>query len=166
MARREYQAGRPTTLTVALNISGTSFTIANDTNWPDGADYDFWVTVDGGTAQEERILCSARTGTTVTVATSGRGKDGTTETNHAVGTGTSGLSKRLLKNWYGFFDHFVLVAQDPEWRKFTSGRDRRNIQVISNGISSDAVPSDPQRRASKDPIKIGTISRLEKESPW
>lgn len=85
MARREYQAGRPTTLTVALNISGTSFTIANDTNWPDGADYDFWVTVDGGTAQEERILCSARTGTTVTVATSGRGKDGTTETNHAVG---------------------------------------------------------------------------------
>jgi len=85
MARREYQAGRPTTLSVALNIGGTSFTIANDTNWPDGADYDFWVTVDGGTAQEERILCSARSGSTVTVATSGRGKDGTTEANHAVG---------------------------------------------------------------------------------
>jgi glycosyltransferase involved in cell wall biosynthesis len=88
-------------------------------------------------------------------------------TNHAVGTGTSGLSKRLLKNCSGFFDHFVLVAQDPEWRKFTSGGDRRNIQVISNGISSDALPNKLQKRASKDPIKIGTISRLEKErKPW
>jgi hypothetical protein len=85
MARREYQAGRPTTLSVALNIGGTSFTIANDTNWPDGADYDFWVTIDAGTAQEERVLCSSRSGTTVTVATGGRGSDGTQESNHAIG---------------------------------------------------------------------------------
>lgn len=85
MARREYQAGRPTTLTAALPIGGTSFTITIDTNWPDGADYDFFVTIDAGTAQEERILCSGRTGTTVTVASGGRGKDGTSESNHAIG---------------------------------------------------------------------------------
>jgi hypothetical protein len=83
MARREYTAGRPTTLTAALSIGATSFTIADATNWPTSTDYDFWVTVDGGTAQEERILCSARTGTTVTVAT--RGADGTTESNHSAG---------------------------------------------------------------------------------
>ena len=85
MARREYQAGRPTTLTAALPIGGTSFTITIDTNWPDGADYDFFVTIDAGTAQEERILCSGRSGTTVTVASGGRGKDGTSESNHAIG---------------------------------------------------------------------------------
>jgi microcystin-dependent protein len=83
MARREYTAGRPTTLTAALSIGATSFTIADATNWPTSTDYDFWVTVDGGTAQEERILCSARTGTTVTVAS--RGADGTTESNHSAG---------------------------------------------------------------------------------
>jgi hypothetical protein len=86
MTRREYKAGRPTTLTGAgLAISGTSFTIANDTNWPTGADYPFWVTIDGGESNEERILCSARSGLTVTVAASGRGKDTTTESNHASG---------------------------------------------------------------------------------
>jgi hypothetical protein len=81
--RREYTAGRPTTLTAAFGIGATAFTIADATNWPTSVEYDFWVTVDGGTAQEERILCSARNGTSVTVRT--RGADGTTESNHAAG---------------------------------------------------------------------------------
>jgi microcystin-dependent protein len=83
MARREYTAGRPTTLTAAFSIGATAFTIADATNWPTSVTYDFWVTIDGGTAQEERVLCSARTGTTVTVAT--RGADGTSESNHSAG---------------------------------------------------------------------------------
>jgi len=87
MTRREYKAGRPTTLTGdGLAIGGTSFTIANDTNWPTGADYPFWVTIDGGESNEERVLCSARSGLTVTVSTSGRGKDTTTESNHTSGS--------------------------------------------------------------------------------
>jgi hypothetical protein len=85
MARREYQAGRPTTLASAISSSDTSFTITSYVNWPDGADYDFWVTIDAGTAQEERVLCSARTDAAVTVASSGRGVDGTTASAHAQG---------------------------------------------------------------------------------
>ena len=86
MARREYQAGVVTTLATAFNIGNTaSLTIASTTNWPTGASYSFWVTIDGGTAQEERVLCSSRIGTTVNIAASGRGKDGTTEANHAIG---------------------------------------------------------------------------------
>lgn len=85
MARREYTAGSPTTLASAFNAGATSFTITSDTNWPTSADYDFFVTIDAGTAQEERVLCSARTGTTVTVATGGRGKDSTGDKNHAAG---------------------------------------------------------------------------------
>jgi hypothetical protein len=61
----------------------SSFTVTDATNWPDGSTGNFWVTVDPNTASEERILCSSRSSTTVTVAVSGRGKDGTTAIAHA-----------------------------------------------------------------------------------
>lgn len=85
MTRREYTAGLPTTLANAFNSGDPTFTVTLATNWPTSTDYDFFVTIDAGTAQEERVLCSARAGTTVTVAASGRGKDGTGEKNHAQG---------------------------------------------------------------------------------
>jgi hypothetical protein len=85
MARREYTAGRPTKLDGAFNIGDTTFAILDDTNWPTGADYPFWVTIDAGTAQEERVLCLTQSSKTVTVASGGRGADGTSESNHASG---------------------------------------------------------------------------------
>lgn len=91
MARREYQSGQPTTLLNPLGIGGDTFTISlNDptllAGWPNGAEgYNFWVTVDAGKPQEERILCASRSGSVVTVAASGRGADGTTESNHTAG---------------------------------------------------------------------------------
>jgi len=86
--RREYTSGRPTTLAAAFDIGAATFTIADDgsaATWPTSADYDFFVTIDAGTAQEERVLCSGRASRVVTVATSGRGADGTTESNHLSG---------------------------------------------------------------------------------
>jgi hypothetical protein len=91
MARREYQSGQPTTLLNPLGIGGNTFTISLSdptllSGWPDGAEgYNFWVTVDAGKPQEERILCASRSGSVVTVSASGRGADGTTESNHAAG---------------------------------------------------------------------------------
>lgn len=91
MARREYQSGQPTTLLNPLGIGGDTFTISLSdptllSGWPNGAEgYNFWVTVDAGKPQEERILCASRSGSVVTVAASGRGADGTTESNHAAG---------------------------------------------------------------------------------
>jgi microcystin-dependent protein len=85
MARREYQAGIPTTLTGSgLSSTGLSFTIAENTNWPVGTNK-FWVTVDPGTAQEERILCTSRSGLTVTITDGDRGQDDTNPSAHAVG---------------------------------------------------------------------------------
>jgi microcystin-dependent protein len=85
MARREYKAGTPTTLTgTGLSSTGLSFTIASNTNWPVGTNK-FWVTVDPGTPQEERILCTSRSGLTVTITDGDRGQDGTTASAHAVG---------------------------------------------------------------------------------
>jgi microcystin-dependent protein len=88
MARREYTSGRPTTLSAPFDIGATTFTIADDgsaATWPTSIDYDFFVTIDAGTAQEERVLCSGRSARVVTVAASGRGADGTTESNHLAG---------------------------------------------------------------------------------
>lgn len=88
MARREYTSGRPTTLSAPFDIGAGTFTIADDgsaATWPTSADYDFFVTIDAGTAQEERVLCSARASRVVTVAAGGRGADGTTESNHLAG---------------------------------------------------------------------------------
>ena len=56
--RRQYQAGKITTLTNPMTDVATSFTIADATNWPDGSTGNFFVTVDPNTASEERILCS------------------------------------------------------------------------------------------------------------
>lgn len=88
MARREYTAGRATTLANAFAIGAGTFTIADDgseSTWPTSADYDFFVTIGAGTSNEERVLCSERNGRVITVAASGRGKDATGEKNHAAG---------------------------------------------------------------------------------
>jgi hypothetical protein len=90
MARREYQSGQPTTLLNPLGIGVLTFTLDLAAEflpaWPDGQEgYPFWVTVDGGTPQEERILCESRSGAVVTITALGRGADGTTESAHSAG---------------------------------------------------------------------------------
>ena len=86
--RREYTSGRPTTLASPFAIGAGTFTIADDgseVTWPTGADHPFWVTIDADTAQEERVLCSGRSVRVVTIASGGRGQDGTSESNHSAG---------------------------------------------------------------------------------
>ena len=74
----------PSTLSGAITAgspgSGGTFTVAAATNWPTA---NFAVVVDPGTATTETILCSSRSGTTLTVATSGRGYDNSTAQSHA-----------------------------------------------------------------------------------
>lgn len=74
-----------TTLGAGINAAAMSFTIASATGWPDGSSGDFFVVVDRGGAAEEKIRCASRSGTTVTVATSGRGADGTSAASHSSG---------------------------------------------------------------------------------
>jgi len=129
MARREYTAGLPTTLLNALPAGQLSFTITSDTNWPTSATYDFFVTIDGGTAQEERILCSARTGTAVTVATSGRGKDSTGDKAHAAGA-------TVWPSW---------SAQDA---------DEANAHINSTGYATESIAV--HGLGSGDGVVVGT----------
>ena len=81
--RRSYDgAGATTTLANSMGSSDTSFVLAAATGWPGAAAANFIVVVDRGTASEEKILCASNSGTTVTVASSGRGYDGTSATTH------------------------------------------------------------------------------------
>ena len=87
--RREYQgAAFAAQLTAGLDGSASALTIYCDdlTNWPTGAIGPFYVVIDRGLATEEKILCSSRTGNTLTVWTSGgsngRAADDTNITSH------------------------------------------------------------------------------------
>jgi len=84
VARYEHQgAAAATTLSSAITASSTTINITSATGWPTGAVGPFWVTIDAGTASEEKVLITSRTGTALTV--SSRGADGTTATPHANG---------------------------------------------------------------------------------
>jgi len=86
--RRRYKftnAPVVTTLAAAMTVSDGTFTITVPTNWPTASSENFWVTIGAGTSTEERILCSGTSGTTVTVASGGRGADGTSASAHNQG---------------------------------------------------------------------------------
>ena len=89
--RREYQgAAFAAQLVSELAGSGSALTIYCDdlTNWPTGSVGPFYVVIDRGLSTEEKILCSTRSGNTLTVWTSGAGNgraaDDTSITTHSV----------------------------------------------------------------------------------
>lgn len=75
-------AATATTLTAPLNNSATAFSVVSATGWP--ASVPFAIVVDRGTINEEKILVTARSGTSITTCT--RGYDSTAAVAHAVGT--------------------------------------------------------------------------------
>lgn len=83
MARLEHSgAAAPAAATAPLTNSGLSLTCDNLTGWPTGAIGQFYVTIDRGKATEERVLVQSRTSNTLTIASGGRGADGTTAVAH------------------------------------------------------------------------------------
>ena len=89
--RREYVGGAQSARLTA-NLGGTTsdLTIScNDlSNWPTGVgSKPFYVVIDRGTVSEEKILCSSRSGNTLTVynvgGNNGRGADDTSITAHS-----------------------------------------------------------------------------------
>jgi hypothetical protein len=89
--RREYQgAAQAARLTVALGGTVGDLVIYCDdlSNWPTGiSSRPFYVVIDRNTSAEEKILCSSRSGNTLTVynvgGSNGRGADDTSITAHS-----------------------------------------------------------------------------------
>lgn len=89
--RRSYAGGaKTTTLTAVLNGTTGDLTIqcTDLSNYPTGSAGPFYVVIDRGLVNEEKILCSSRTGNTLSVfnngLVTGRGADGTTVASHAI----------------------------------------------------------------------------------
>jgi hypothetical protein len=89
MTRREYRGNaQATTITADLNpgvytIYASSL-VGND-DWPDGSIGPFFVVVNRGKNNEEKILCESRTdGTILVVNPGGRGADETPESSHTI----------------------------------------------------------------------------------
>jgi hypothetical protein len=72
-------------LTSGISNSALSAQISAVTLWPSGTIGNFVITVDGGLATEEKMLCSAFSGSTITIAAGGRGYDGTVAVGHSLG---------------------------------------------------------------------------------
>lgn len=84
MPRREYAGGAaPTTVTNALVPGQKQMILASPSGYPTGSVGPFFLVVDRGMPTEEKVLCSARTGSAVTILT--RGVDGTPEVEHGAG---------------------------------------------------------------------------------
>ena len=89
--RREYQgAAQAAVLTATLGGSTGDLTITCDdlTGWPTGVGgRPFYIVIDRGLANEEKILCTSRSGNTLAVFTdgisTGRGADGTAVSGHS-----------------------------------------------------------------------------------
>jgi hypothetical protein len=85
MATRYEHSGNAVTATLASSITAatTSIPITVASGWPTGSVGPFWVTIDRGTASEEKVLVLSRVGTALTV--SARGADGTSAQAHSFG---------------------------------------------------------------------------------
>lgn len=110
MARKEVQGGA---LAVLLNGSITTLSTSVAltgilTGWPTGSVNPFVVTIDPGTASEEKCLCSSLSGNTLTF--SSRGFDGTTAQAHSSGaTIVHALDADSIND---LFDHAYNTARD------------------------------------------------------
>jgi hypothetical protein len=85
MERREFVgAAVKTSLSSNVLSTSTSIDVDNGSNFPTGASNPFVISINRGTATEEKILCSIRS-TANTFEVIERGYDGTTASAHAIG---------------------------------------------------------------------------------
>lgn len=81
--RKEWAGGTiRTTLNGNINSTATSITLTDGSSFPSGVK-PFVLVIDRGTAAEEKIICTSRTGNTLTVLQ--RGYDGSSQQAHSTG---------------------------------------------------------------------------------
>lgn len=83
-ARIQHAGGAvPTTLSASITSGSVSLGLAQSNAWPDGVTGPFYLVIDPGLANEEKILATTRTALTLNSLT--RGVDGTSAAAHASG---------------------------------------------------------------------------------
>lgn len=109
LARMEHTGNAPpTTLASGIGAGDASLTLGSGTGYPTGAVGKFILVIDPGLAAEEKILCSARSGTAVTI--SNRGYDNTSAAAHSNGA--------VIQHSFG-----AIEADDDNDHLYTTTRD-------------------------------------------
>lgn len=152
LQRLEHQGAAPATgLASGIGAGDMSFTLLSGTGYPTGAGGKlFIVSLDPGTAQEEHVLCSARSGTTVTVnntAVGGRGFDNTSAASHSAGTtnvehvaGAIELDD-MNRHIYTTDDDHAQYAKTDGTRAFTGRTTAPGVSANLTGTSGSYVGS-------------------------
>lgn len=84
MTRRSYSGNAAsTTLAAAVGAGDMTLRLADPSGYPTGMTGPFFVSINRDVGVEEKVLCSGRTGDTLTVAS--RGADGTSPQSHSKG---------------------------------------------------------------------------------
>ena len=137
LSRYEHTGDAPTTgLASGIGATDLSFTLNSGTGYPTGVTGKFVICLDAGGVSEEKVLCSARSGAAVTVATGGRGYDGTTATTHSSGTTnvTHVLSAAEIDD---FSDHVYTTTRDDhtQYLRVDGTRAGTGAQTIGGALT-------------------------------
>lgn len=161
MARKEYAGAAPqATLTSSMSAgspgNGQTFTVDSGTGYPTGSTGDFVLKVDAGTPSEEKILCSERSGNTFTVATSGRGFDGTAAVSHGGGVTTGTVNHCLdAESLTDFGGHVYDTGRDDHTQYLLTAS---AAELIRDTIASALVAGSNITITPSDPLNTITIS--------
>lgn len=110
MERREFLGSvEETELSSSISNSSTTLSVLDGSTYPTGASNPFVLVLDRGTASEEKVLCSSRTGNSISV--SQRGYDGTVASSHASGSSVDHVLDAVVVQSMNdnTFDNSVLI---------------------------------------------------------
>lgn len=160
MARKEFTGNAPaTTLNGAINSSVLALTLASGTGYPTGATAEFVLTIDEGNAAEEKVLCSVRTGTTVTIVS--RGYDGTTAQDHANGASVKHTIDAVLMQ--ELTDHIWVTTNDAHTQYMKTDGTRHDLTARHAYGAALGTPAAGGASAVGDTASAGTGAAAARE---
>lgn len=150
--RREYRgAAAEAKLSGSITPTSTSLTINTNSGWPSGSIGPFTIVVDPQTSSEEKIKCSGRSGSTITVASGGRGADGTSAATHQI----NAITRHIISA--GDMDlankHAADVTQDDH-SQYMHNTIARTVSALHNFTGAYVSSGNPV--FSGNPVLSGT----------
>ncbi len=132
--RKEFTGGAPVAETSgAIDGSALVLVISDATGWPTADTEPFVIAVDVATVNEEKMLVTARTGTTLTIGT--RGYDNTTGLSHSSGATVA---------------HVLDASTIDQANRLANLMTAKGDVIASNGINPIRVAGTAQLNATQD----------------
>lgn len=143
MARREFKgAATPTRLTSGIGAGDTSFNINDNSGWPTGgANGAFYVTLDPGTPDEERVLVGTQAGGLCSSVT--RGQDNTSAKSHGVGADGSVIHSSAAVDYDEANRHINVTTDDNHTQYMRTDGTRHDLtgRHSAGTVVPTAVPT-------------------------